>query len=232
MKLWDILQEAKYDIHKSNMKIWFDECIRKFFPEFKNKIGSEWEYPTFVIKTDKNRAGWFKCSFIKDKVVNPIIGINPDFVEYTAKNITFHETIHYVQANTYGYTRYAFVSNGGHDSFFIEKMNSINSIAGSGFVTVKQETQSLGDKDTNKIFWVYGVMMLDGDFAFVHSVKLNESILQHLLKQKNNGRYKKVYSFQTKQFKYKIGSVSKTGLKLSIPNDQPAEVDLQQYEVS
>lgn len=232
MKLRNILEEGKYDVHKSNMKTWFDECIRKFFPEFKNKIGSEWEYPTFEIKTDKNRAGWFKCSFMRDKVINPIIGINPDFVEYTAKNITFHETIHYVQGNTYGYTRYAHASNGGHDSFFIEKMNSINAVEGSGFVTIKQETQSMADKDTNKTFWVYGVLMADGDFAFAHSSKLNEPMLQHLLKQKTNGRYKKVYSFQTKMFKYKIGSVSKTGLKLGIPNDQPSESELQQYEVS
>ena len=231
MKLRKLLNEGKYDVSKQNMKIWFEECIKKYFSEYKDRIGTEFFYPTFEIKTDQKRAGWFKSSFIGDKPITPVIGLNPDFIEHTAKNIVFHETIHYIQANTYGYTKYKLASNGGHDSFFIEKMNKINSIEGKDFITIKQETQSLANKSTSKTFWVYGILTHDGTFAFAHSSKTNDNIEQHLIKQKNAGKYKKVYKFQTNIFKYKIGSVNKTGLKFNIPVEQPTEYELQKYEI-
>lgn len=234
MKIRKLLEAGKYDVHKSNMKTWFDECIRKYFPEFKNKVGSDWEYPTFEIKTDKNRAGWHKCSFSRSsgKAINPTIGLNPDFLNHTARNITFHETIHYVQANTYGYTKFANAANGGHDAYFIQMMNKINASEGPNYITVKQEMEALDNKETNKSFWVYGVMTSDKEFGFAYTSKPNDKVKQFLINAKNSKRYKKIYEFQSNLFKYKVGSITKTSYNFGIPNNQPTEAELEKYEIS
>lgn len=227
MNLRNIIEASKYDTSKSQMKQWFIQCISKYFPQHKPDVGNDWEMPTFLIKTDKKRAGWFQCSFKGDIVVNPVITVNPDFVHSTMRNIVFHETIHYVQANVYGYTKYRLAQNGGHDSFFIEMMNKINSGEGQGFVTVKQDSQQLSG---NKEFWVYGVKTTRGEFGFLSTAKQNPLILNHL-KQGIGVRYVDVYEFKTAELKYKIGSFTKRSLKLGVPMTQPTDEELSKYSV-
>ena len=227
MKLRNIIEASKYDVSKIQMKQWFIQCITKYFFFYLSDLGNDWEMPTFLIKTHKSRAGWFQCSFKGDIVVNPVITVNPNFVHSTARNIVFHETIHYVQANTFGNRKYSMMANGGHDSFFIEMMNKINSGEGQGFVTVKQDTQQLSG---NKEFWVYGVKTTRGEFGFLSTAKQNLPVL-NALKKGLGVRYDDVYEFKTDKLKYKIGSVSKRGMSLGVPIIQPTDEELSKYSV-
>jgi hypothetical protein len=128
MKLRQILNEGKYDSVKLLMKKYFKECSKKYFPDLYGKYPD----PTFEIKSH-HWAGWFKAS-------GNIIGISSDIAaqtdEYNIKSTVYHETIHYYQFHTYSPRQWSQAENGGHDSFFKEKMSAINSVEGSGFGVV------------------------------------------------------------------------------------------------
>ncbi len=229
MKIKKLLFEKKHDITKNQMQKWFNECMRKFFNQY---IDEGWSSPSFEVKTDKNRAGWYKCSFKGNEVINPIIGLNSDFIEHTARNIIFHETIHYVQSNVYTYHQYKYASNSGHDAFFIEYMNKINAVEGKDFVTVKQDTKDLDTVSGGKNFWVYAIKTHGNEFGFAYSITERPNVLDYLKKQKKLNKYKQIYVFPSNKFKYKIGLITKTSIKFRIPSDQTnMEKEISQYEV-
>lgn len=233
MKLKWLLLEKKHDVTKNQMKLWFNECMRKFFNKHYDKIGNEWPMPVFEVKSNKTRAGWYMCSFKGDAVVNPVIGLNPDFLDHAAKNIIFHETIHYVQSNEYSYYQFSQASNKGHDTFFTEYMNKINAVEGADFVTVKQDTANLDVVSGGKEFWVYGIKTHKNEFGFAYSATERPNVVEHLKKQKSINKYKQIYAFKSNKFKYKIGSITKTGIKFGVPNEQEnIETEISKYEIS
>lgn len=232
MKLKNIILEAKHDATKSDMNKWFLECMRKYFPEYSKEVGVDWPFPIFEIKTDKTRAGWYKCKFRGNQVVDPIIGLNTIFVSHTGRNVTFHETIHYVQSNIFTYRQYNQMANKGHDSFFIQSMNKINSVEGKDYITVQQDTAALDAISGNKEFWVYGIKTHRGEFAFAYSATERPNVETHLKKQLKINSYKSIYVFKSDKFKYRLGSVTKTSIKFGVPNDQDnIEQEISKYEI-
>lgn len=227
MKLKTLYLEAKYEATSSQMKAWFLECISKYFSEYKSKVGKEWNMPSFEVKSDANRAGWFKVtSWSSDgKAQASSLTVNKDLIDNEAyKRIIYHETIHYIQSNLYSYRQWANVANGGHDGFFREAMAKINSGEGSDYVTQKAEDiHSWGTIAGGKEFWVYGIKDRQGRYMFAYSKTDRPDAVTLLKSQKQLQSWKEIYAFKSNDLKYRIGKITMTkgriGLAVEIPKD-------------
>lgn len=227
MTLKSLYLEVKYEATTHQMKLWFMECISKYFPEYKSKVGKEWNLPTFEVKSSPNRAGWFKgTSWSNDgKAESSTFSINRDLIGNEAyKRIVYHETIHYIQFNLYTQRQWATMANGGHDGFFREAMAKINAGEGSGFVTQKAEDlHTWGAIAGGKEFWVYGIKDYRGRYMFAYSKTERLDAVELLKKQKKAQSWQGIYAFKSNDLKYRIGKITmskgRVGLAVELPRD-------------
>lgn len=217
MKLRYLLNEGKYDAIKLLMKKYFIACSKKYFPDFHGK----YPVPTFEIKSH-HWAGWFKSS-------GNIIGISNDLAaqtdEYNIKSTVYHETIHYYQFHTYAPKQWTYITNGGHDAFFKEKMLAINSIEGSGFINIKHQHSKIAKSATE--ITVYGFVDNQNNYAFMWTPKPNEKMI-NWINTSAKSRYKNIFIFSTDDFYFKTNQNRYKGgpsLKFGII-EEPSKIEL------
>ncbi len=157
MKLLQILYETTVISVKRDMENYFDECMTKYFPEYKNKF----DRPNFDIKKHRSRGGWFSS--------DNTIWLNSVYMNTDFRGTIFHETIHYIQFHTYSRQQYNSAPNGGHDHFFISMMNKINAAEGSEVVSIRIEAVDYSAKE----YSVGGVKFKDGTY-YMAKLKHND----------------------------------------------------------
>ena len=240
MNLKSIYLESKYAATSSQMKTWFLECISKYFSEYKSKVGNDWPMPTFEVKSHPSYAGWFDVdSWTRDnKPQSSTLAVNKDLVDNQSyKRIIYHEAIHYIQSNVYTKSQWSHAFNGGHDRFFNEAMNKINSGEGSGFVTQKgEDIHTWGVIAGGKEFWVYGAQERNGDYIMCYSRTDRPDVISFLKKMKDVYHWKKIYAFKSNDLKYRIGKITmnkgRIGLGMGIPKDMSTvEDDVAGHEI-
>lgn len=209
MKLIDIyeslIQESGYGNIKSLTEKYFNECMDRYFPEYK-KYMSEWGIPVFKVRSGTATAGLFSYIPNKGKLSNQSITMNPDIAangDDMVRRVTFHETIHYVQTNL-SIRRLPPYENGKntdhHDKYFNDMMGKINSEEGKDYVTVKQDSE--GIQVSSKEIYVYGIETNRGDFASVWSPTQSEE-LEKWLMTTAKAKYKNVFYFKTNDYYFK-----------------------------
>lgn len=226
MTLRQVLNEIDSGKIVSEIERHFKECITKHFSQFKKYVGSEWPIPKFVLRQGTTNAGEFSYIPTNSTPQNQKLTINPDFaVEPFLKQIVFHETIHYVQANLRG-SRISPYDIGpyklAHDQYFMSKMADINSIEGSNFITVKQDARQL--ETAHKEFHVYGIETKSGQFATIWSPKAQPQLEKWL--KDNASRYNNTFYFVTTDYYFKTKNTQFKGasLKWGVVED-PAKIE-------
>jgi len=202
-----ILTEADLNAIKKNTEQYFNQCMAKYFSEYRGKM-SEWGIPTFKVRSGTQNAGLFSYVPNIGKLSNQSITMNPDIAVNgeLLRQVAFHETIHYVQTNL-SVRRLSPYEDGKrtsiHDAYFIEMMNKINSGEGSNYVTVKQDAAEI--LVASKEFYVYGFEDDNGRVATVWSPTEN-SKLHNWLMHTGKEKYKNIFQFKTDDYYFKTSS--------------------------
>lgn len=234
MKLISIYEtlvlEAGYGNIKSLTEKYFNECIDRYFQEYRSNMG-EWGIPVFKVRSGTATAGLFSYIPAKGRLMNQSITMNPDIAangDDMLRRVVFHETIHYVQTNL-SIRRLPPYQNGkstdGHDSYFSEMMIRMNSVEGRDYVTVTQDATSI--KVSSKEIYVYGIETNSGDFATVWSPTESE-VVKSWLTTTARAKHKNIFWFTTNDYYFKEkGSKIKSGGSLRFAAvDKPDKVEL------
>lgn len=215
MKLKQILNEIDKKTGIAEISKFFHECINKYFPEYKKFVGTDWDIPKFTIKSLQRNAGQFNYIPVRGKIGNPILIINTDFASSEfSRPITFHETIHYIQANLTARKLTPYESGkwkDAHDSYFIEKMNLINSKEGVNYVTKTENAEKLQVSAND--FWVYGFITLKNEYAYMWSIKEND-VMKNWINNVAQQKYPKTFIFKTNDYYFKTPQNRFSGTKL------------------
>ena len=204
-----LLTEADLNAIKKNTEQYFNQCMAKYFSEYRGKM-SEWGIPTFKVRSGTQNAGLFSYVPNIGKLSNQSITMNPDIAANgeLLRRVAFHETIHYVQTNL-SVRRLPPYEDGKrtsvHDAYFIEMMNKINSGEGSNYVTVKQDAVEI--LVASKEFYVYGIEDDKGRFATVWSPTENSTMYNWLIRT-GKEKYENIFQFKTDDYYFKT-SLSK-----------------------
>jgi hypothetical protein len=204
------LVEANRAESVQQIRKWFYECMEKYFPEYKAKIGSELQEPKFEVRSIKSVGLYSSLKYKDGKVGDPKIILHPNFIDTDGRSTTFHETIHYIQSYYYNYNEFkrSVRIYGGHDAFFDSWMNKMNAVEGDGYIDVEATHDKYKDVKTVRKFWVYAYLADSGDLRVTHTKRFNEKIKVWLLRMKSNGNAEKVYMFETDEYKYQLGKIS------------------------
>lgn len=207
------LKEAKWDVTISQVKKDFEDCCRKYFSEYSNKIPP----CSFFIKGDASRAGYFLCTYEGETSENHQIIINRDVVSDRGglRSIVYHETIHFWQSIIYSRYQYKLSArNGGHDTFFHKKMEEMNQIEGAGFISVLYPKAEI--TTTANPFYTYVLKSSQGYYAACYTLRLDQKLIETFRRLLKTGRYSEAMWFKTNQYKYLTTKKSTGRLKLTI----------------
>jgi len=201
------LAEASKAQSVQQMREWFYECMEKYFPEYKAKIGSELQEPKFQVKSIKSVGLYSSIKYRDGTVKDPTIILNPNFFEIKGRSTTFHETIHYIQSYHYNYYEFnaSIRHTGAHDDFFKDWMNKMNAVEGPDYIVIASDREMFKNVKTVRKFWVYAYLTADGDLNVTHTKRFNPKMEAWILRMKSKSNVAKVYMFETDEYKYQLG---------------------------
>lgn len=251
IKLRDIMSEGKYAASEADMKKWFDECMRKYFPQYVSKITrpfrtipktgiaeqyidpdwkDNWVYPDLQVKSLKGRGSTGICQTSRIKrngqIVMPIIAVSPEYIKTDGRSIVFHETIHYVQAYTYTPIEHKYMSNGGHDSFFKEMMNKMNAVEGENYITIEYDQTTKSDSETiGTNLWVY-LFVKDGKWGAASFSRKSPKTVEFFKYFLKNGRYTEAYEMLSDKLKYVGGGWQGRNFSYNLLSVPPTQDEL------
>ncbi len=225
-----LIQESGYGNIKSLTEKYFNECMNKYFSEYKKYMG-EWEIPIFKVRSGTATAGLYSYIPTKTNLLNQAITMNPDIAangDDMVRRVAFHETIHYVQMNLAVRRLDPYpdrkVTNNGHDGFFHEMMGKINSKEGSNYITVKQDSSEI--QVSNKEFYVYGFETNTGQFGSMWS-PTEAPALKNWLETTAKAKHKNIFWFKTDDYYFKESKSKFKGNSLKFVGiDKPDKIDL------
>ncbi len=192
------LKEAKWDVTISQVKKDFEDCCRKYFSEYPNKIPP----CSFFIKGHASRAGYFLCTYEGETSENHQIVINRDVVSNREglRSVVYHETIHFWQSILYSRFQYKHMTNGGHDAFFRKKMEEMNQIEGAGFISVLYPRNQL--TTTATFFYAYVLKTLQGEWVACYTGRLDQKLIETFQRLLKTGNYLDAMWFKTNNYNY------------------------------
>jgi len=224
-----LVQESGYGNIKSLTEKYFNECMSRYFQEYKSSM-EEWGIPVFKVRSGTATAGLFSYIPAKGRLMNQAMTMNPDIAangDDMLRRVVFHETIHYVQTNL-SIRRLPPYQDGkstdDHDKYFTDMMGKINSGEGQDYVTVKQDATNI--KVSSKEIYVYGIETNSGDFATVWSPTESEAV-KSWLTTTGKAKHKNVFWFTTNDYYFKeAGSKIKSGGSMRFAGvDKPDKIE-------